>query len=1079
MRQHLFWVVLAFVSVAASAAFGDDARDVIFSDDFSSYKDGETPSGEWSAFSGHWFVKDGVLNQDAGGFDYGIVAKNLYLRCDYRIEAKVRLVSGGAGAGLYWNVYDALTGENGHMLRFDGNRPIMYGWMHGRGFLGTGGATGELFADETWHTIRMDVNNGAGTFDVYWDGTLIADDALLYHRSGYAGLECSLGYSQFDDFSISIAKGTDWRAAPQGEVRPEWVQSLALLSDGSIVYPIRNMHRIQIVTPDGTLVREFGAYGDAPGQLNLPTAVATDKDDGIYVTEAGNNRVQVFDREGNSLRTLRIDGGGSLNQPYGIAVGPDGRVWVGDQGNNRIVCFGDTTVAIGGPGAEPGQFNKPMHLTFIGGKLYVADSGNKRLQVFDPNNVLAKPDVVPVNDFVKAVAADGKGGYVITGDMVRKLDGDWHEVATFSGGACDRVWPDYATFDRAGSLLVADAWLSRILTLGPNLVEVKPTVGEITPTSAVVTWTTDLPAPTKLMLLDKPVGPRIGFPTDYANAKSLGDDQAGTEHRVELSGLEPATRYTFALASPMKTIPAGACSIDYRFTTKAPDGTMAYTEVPLAVICYSNVTFEGQTNPDGTPREPVVRDAAWFEQQTRYHEAMRYFYWTNSTMHLDTKCKYLNVTRPVDWAYLGSSSEAIYDDVVELAKREGLAPEDFGAVIVVGGSGYYAYPWPTPWWGGRLTYTTGCCFIGGGDTWLSTHEFHHLTEGWMHMIGFPVGGEGGYGFADAPWNHPGPVGENYDFLAHTLRYIPPETYLNLAVGRIKLTADADGDGVPDDDPDVILDEKRAGTSPKTAESYKNGLTDLQNLTAEIFNPAPRKHKHPLLTKQVNLKYPFAVFDYDYERRRKTPTIDGELKKNEWDKFASTPNAVTPTNPDLPWGRAYAPPAGADYRMNTFLGWDDDYLYVAATAPYKFHLGIELDCNADGYFTGKDNPRLGVEIPRDESTAAPNTILPPPGVMVWNNVEPVQQRGVPDWTNDLFDRKADIKWAWGKTKDGWYVIEVAIPKCPNVGLDLSDGEEMGIRLWLQGCLPPDEKNPDPRYAFEMFDSCEYAYFTLVR
>ena len=39
--------------------------------------------------------------------------------------------------------------------------------------------------------------------------------------------------------------------------------------------------------------------------------------------------------------------------------------------------------------------------------------------------------------------------------------------------------------------------------------------------------------------------------------------------------------------------------------------------------------------------------------------------------------------------------------------------------------------------------------------------------------------------------------------------------------------------------------------------------------------------------------------------------------------------------------------------------------------------------------------------------------------------------------------------------------------------------MGVRLWIQGFLPPTTKNPDPRYAFEMFDSCEYGYFKLVK
>src|SRR3990172_719579 len=237
MRKHL--LILSAACLAACLFAGSCAaedREVIFSDDFSNYTDEASLAEKWSSFSGHWIVKDGELHQDAGDFDRGIVVRNLYLRCDYRIEAKVALVGGGAGAGLYWNVYDQLTGESGNMLRYDGNAPIMYGWMHGRGFAGTGGATGNLMPDEKWHDIRMDVHNSTGTFDVYWDGKKIVDNAPEYHRSGYVGLECSLGHSKFDDVRITVAKGADWRAVPRGEVAPEWVQSVALLPDGSIAY---------------------------------------------------------------------------------------------------------------------------------------------------------------------------------------------------------------------------------------------------------------------------------------------------------------------------------------------------------------------------------------------------------------------------------------------------------------------------------------------------------------------------------------------------------------------------------------------------------------------------------------------------------------------------------------------------------------------------------------------------------------------------------------------------------------------------------------------------------------------------
>ena len=106
-------------------------------------------------------------------------------------------------------------------------------------------------------------------------------------------------------------------------------------------------------------------------------------------------------------------------------------------------------------------------------------------------------------------------------------------------------------------------------------------------------------------------------------------------------------------------------------------------------------------------------------------------------------------------------------------------------------------------------------------------------------------------------------------------------------------------------------------------------------------------------------------------------------------------------------------------------------------------------------------------------------MPVPGVMVWNNFETVQATGMPNWTNEYFDQKDNIKWTWGKRDDGWYIIEAAIPRCPRVSLNPGENKEMAVRLWFQGFLPPTEKDKDPRFTFEMFDSCEYGYFKLVK
>ena len=866
-------VLLLFFGLGAGAAVCAE-RDVVFSDDFNNYKDGDVPTTNWSVFSGHWFVKDGTLHQDTGNFDCGLVVKDLFLRCDYRMEAKVRLVGGGSGVGWYWNVYDALTGDSGNMLRYDGEFPIMYGWMRGRGFVGTGGATGDFRNDGKWHTMVMDVRNSDGTFDMYWDGKKIIDRAYSFHRSGYAGLECSLGHSEFDDFKLTVEKGTDWHASPNGVVNPEWVQSVAVMPDGNIVYPVRTMQRVQIVSPDGKLVRQFGVFGEKPGQFNLPSAVAVGKDGKIYVVETGNDRVQVFDSQGKPVKMIQPEGDDALNHPFGIAVSPDGKIWVGDVDNKRIVQFnadGSVAAKTPQPEGEP-VFKKLMHLSFIDGKLYAADSENMSVLVYDGGDLSKEPQIIAMPDRIQpqSVDYDGKGTFVVSmGRGLATFDKDWNIKEKYFGNAEGEVWSYQSVFDKAGNIVVSDWWEHRILIIAPSLVEVDPKVSDVTTNSAVVSWSTDLPTPTTVMLLDTPQGATWPSSVDYSKAKVFGSGKMETEHKVELSDLKAATRHTFAITSPKKMIPATGHSKDYRFVTAAPKGMMAYSEVPLAILCYSNVTFGSRPGPDGKVPAPAIRDEAWFEHMKKNHEAMRYFYWLNSYFRLDTRCFYLRVTRPVEFAYLGSSSEEVYKDLETLAKREGMKPEDFGAVLVVGGNGTYAYPWPTPWWGGRLTYTTGCCFCGGGDTWIGTHEFHHLTEGWMRMIGYPT-----YTCADTPWIHPGRIGENYDFLADTLRIAGDDTFLNLAVGKLVLVADKDGDGVPDDAPITTMDEKRAGTKEDDKFTYQNGLTDLQNLTAEVFHPGGEGPYAPAFSRRrstTNSRSRFSTTTTAATRRRRPST----------------------------------------------------------------------------------------------------------------------------------------------------------------------------------------------------------------
>ena len=98
--------------------------------------------------------------------------------------------------------------------------------------------------------------------------------------------------------------------------------------------------RVQIFDPNGTPLSAFGSHGDASGDLARPKGIGVDRNGDIYLVDALFDAVQMFDREGRYL------------------------------------------MAFGSQGREPGHFWLPSGLAIDGDRVYVADSYNQRVQVF-------------------------------------------------------------------------------------------------------------------------------------------------------------------------------------------------------------------------------------------------------------------------------------------------------------------------------------------------------------------------------------------------------------------------------------------------------------------------------------------------------------------------------------------------------------------------------------------------------------------------------------------------------------------------------------------------------------------------
>jgi len=161
----------------------------------------------------------------------------------------------------------------------------------------------------------------------------------------------------------------------------------------------------------GNLVTSFGG-----GLFLFPHGIHVDSDNNIWVTDARGpdpdepgqadkgHAIYKFSPEGEILLTLGepgTAGDGSdhlLNTPNDVITASDGSIFVGDghggQNQNatpdtvaRVVKFdseGNYLMHWGGLGSEPGQFRTPHGLAFDSqGRLFVADRGNVRIQIFD------------------------------------------------------------------------------------------------------------------------------------------------------------------------------------------------------------------------------------------------------------------------------------------------------------------------------------------------------------------------------------------------------------------------------------------------------------------------------------------------------------------------------------------------------------------------------------------------------------------------------------------------------------------------------------------------------------------------
>jgi sugar lactone lactonase YvrE len=214
---------------------------------------------------------------------------------------------------------------------------------------------------------------------------------------------------------------------------------IAVARDGRVFVTDTAARRVFVFDPHAKTVTFIGEKG--PLKIVKPIGVAVDSTDTVFIADATLKRVVGYRPDGTVA--IAIGHEGELENPSGLAIDRSrSTLYVADAKKHQVLSYSSTDGAfiraIGKRGTEAGEFNFPTNLSVDrSGRLYVTDTLNFRVQIFDPSGAV-----------VTSIGTQGDGPGHLNRAKGVGVDSEGHVYVA------DTSFNNFQIFDADGSILL-------------------------------------------------------------------------------------------------------------------------------------------------------------------------------------------------------------------------------------------------------------------------------------------------------------------------------------------------------------------------------------------------------------------------------------------------------------------------------------------------------------------------------------------------------------------------------------------------------------------------------------------------